>query len=301
MANEIKPPQVEPPIMVKPLRRNPLWRLLGWGGVACLALVAVVLTGQTETGSRRLRLALDGSAEPAAVAALPRAGESSAETRRLVAQVHELTADRDRLNARIATLEHHLEDMTGSIKQQGEQIAAVRTVQPPPAVTQPEMTLAPPARTKPPALTPLPAPAGGDGELPWFMSMRTPQVVEPPVPPQRSEAEAVPLPPVRVAVANEAAEPAPGKGEFAIDLGGAASIETLRALWTSLKTNHGPPLAGLRPLVAQHPKQPSGVTYRLVAGPLANAEEAARLCARFPALRTGCHPAKFSGAQLATH
>jgi hypothetical protein len=176
MANEIKPPQVEPPIMVKPLRRNPLWRLLGWGGVACLALVAVVLTGQTEAGSRRLRLALDGSAEPAAVAALPRAGESSAETRRLVAQVHELTADRDRLNARIATLEHHLEDMTGSIKQQGEQIAAVRTVQPPPAVTQPEMTLAPPARTKPPALTPLPAPAGGDGELPWFMSMRTPQV-----------------------------------------------------------------------------------------------------------------------------
>ena len=131
--------------------------------------------------------------------------------------------------------------------------------------------------------------------------MRTPQAVEPPVPPQRSEAEAVPLPPVRVAVANEAAEPAPGKGEFAIDLGGAASIETLRALWTSLKTNHGPLLAGLRPLVAQHPKQPSGVTYRLVAGPLANAEEAARLCARFPALRTGCHPAKFSGAQLAAH
>ena len=83
MANEIKPPQVEPPIMLKPLRRNPLWRLLGWGGVACLALVAVVLTGQTEAGSRRLRLALDGSAEPAAVAALPRAGESSAETRRL--------------------------------------------------------------------------------------------------------------------------------------------------------------------------------------------------------------------------
>jgi hypothetical protein len=285
--------------MLKPLRRNPLWWLLGWGGVACLALVAVVLTGQTEAGSRRLRLAFDGSAEPAAaVDALPRAGESGAETRRLVAQVHELTADRDRLNARIATLERHLDGMTGSIKQQGEQIAAVRTVQPPPAVSQPEMTLALPARTKLPTLM---APGAPQAELPWFMSMRTPQAVEPPVPPQRSEAEAVPLPPERVAVANEAAEQAPSKGEFAIDLGGAASIETLRALWTNLKTNHGPLLTGLQPLVVQHPKQPSGVTYRLVAGPLANAEEAARLCSRFPALRTGCHPSKFSGAQLAVH
>jgi hypothetical protein len=262
-------------------------------------LIAVVLTGQTEAGSRRLRLAFDDGAEPAAaVAALPRAAESSAETRRLVGQVRELTADRDRLNARIATLEHHLEDMTGSIKQQGDQIAAVRTVQPPPALSQPEMTLAPPARTKLPALM---APGAAQAELPWFMSMRTPQVVEPPVPPQRTEAEAVPLPPVRVALANEAAEPAPGKGEFAIDLGGGASLETLRALWTSLRTNHGPLLAGLQPLIAQHPKQPSGVTYRLVAGPLANAEEAARLCARFPASRTGCHPTKFSGAQLAAH
>jgi hypothetical protein len=145
------------------------------------------------------------------------------------------------------------------------------------------------------------APGAAHAELPWFMSMRMPQATEPPVPPQRSEAEAVPLPPVRVAVANEVAEPPPGKVDFAIDLGGAASIETLRALWTSLKTAHGPLLAGLQPLIAQHPKQPSGVTYRLVAGPLANAEEAARLCARFPALRTGCRPTKFGGAQLAAH
>jgi len=289
MANEIVPPKPQRPTVLKPLRRSPLWRLFGWGTVASLALTAVVLTSQTEAGSRRLRAAFDDSVEPAAVvSALPRGADSSAEARRLAVQVRELTADRDRLTARIATLERHLEDMTGSIKRQDERLAAAAT-------REPEMTLAPPGRARLPALM---APGADHAELPWFMSMRTPQAAEPPVPPQRTEAEAVPLPPMRASTVNEP-EPPPGKGEFAIDLGGAASIETLRALWVSLKANHGPVLAGLQPLVAQHPKQPSGVTYRLVAGPLANAEEAARLCSRLPAARTGCHPTKFAGAQLA--
>ena len=68
-----------------------------------------------------------------------------------------------------------------------------------------------------------------------------------------------------------------------------------------MKANYGPLLAGLHPLVAQHPKHPAGIDYRLVAGPLPNAAEAARLCARFPVTRTGCRPAKFDGAQLAAH
>ena len=66
-----------------------------------------------------------------------------------------------------------------------------------------------------------------------------------------------------------------------------------------MKANYGPLLVGLHPLAAQHPKHPAGVTYRLVAGPLPNAAEAAQLCARFPVTRTGCQPAKFDGAQLA--
>ncbi|HEX5213477.1 MAG TPA: SPOR domain-containing protein [Pseudolabrys sp.] len=296
MANEIKPPRPERRTILKPLRRNPLWRLLGWGGIASLALVAVVLTGQTEAGSRRLRSAFDDSAAPAgAVAAVPLTAEGSAEARRLAAQVRELTADRDRLTSRIATLEQNIEDMTGSIKRQDDQLSAVRAAPGP----SPNMTLAPPGRARLPTLI---APGADHAELPWFMSMRMPQVAEPPVPPQRTEAETPPLPPVRVATARELPPgPAPGKGDFAIDLGGAASVETLRALWTNLKTTYGPQLAGLQPLIAQHPKQPNGVTYRLVAGPLANAEEAARLCSRLPATRTGCHPAKFSGAQLAAH
>jgi len=280
MANEIKAPRRERPVIPKPLRRNPLWRLLGWGGLASLALVALVLTGQTEAGGRRLRSAFDDNAgATGALAAAPRTADGGAEAQRLAAQVRELTADRDLLTARVVTLERHIEDMTGSIK------------------APQDMTLAPPGRARLPALI---APGADRAELPWFMSMRTPQVAEPPFPPQRTEAEAAQLPPVRVATAREPPpQPSPGKGEFAIDLGGAASVEALRALWAGLKTSHGPALAGLQPLVAQHPKQPSGMTYRLVAGPLANAEDAARLCSRLPATRTGCHPTRFSGAQLA--
>lgn len=268
-AKEIAPPQ--PKLFVKSRRRGPLWRLFGWGCAACLSLAIAVLTSQTEAGSTRLWYAFNSPAEPArAVADLPRTGASAADTQHLVTQVRDLTADRDRLNARIATLERHLDDMTGSIKRQNAEIVAGRTVTPPPVPNAPAtMTLAPP----PPA------------ELPFFLSMRMPQAAEPPLPPQRTEP--VPLPPTR--------------GEFAIDLGGAATIEALRAYWVGLSAKHGPLLAGLQPRIAEHQKQPSGTTYRLLAGPLPNAEEAARLCARFLTTRVGCHPTKFIGVELAAH
>ena len=75
----------------------------------------------------------------------------------------------------------------------------------------------------------------------------------------------------------------------------------LRIHWAVMKANYGPLLAGLHPLASRYPKHPTGVTYRVVAGPLPTAAEAAKLCARFPVTRTGCHPAKFNGVQLAEH
>jgi hypothetical protein len=153
----------------------------------------------------------------------------------------------------------------------------------------------PPVRALP-ALTPLALPA----------VTRTPLAApENPPPAAETKTEAVPLPPVRVAAApasEPAAEPPPpAKLEYGIDLGGAASIEVLRIHWAAMKANYGPLLAGLHPLASQYPKYPTGVTYRVVAGPLPTAAEAAKLCARFPVTRTGCHPAKFSGVQLAEH
>jgi hypothetical protein len=288
MTNESAPPQPVVPIAKKRLLARPLLRLFGWGCMACLALGAAVLVSETEAGAKRLRYAMSFGGEPAqAVATLPPAStiSTNVESQRLMARLRDLTADRDRLSARVAMLEHNLEDMTGSIKKQSEQIAAARAAQLP-AATAPAFTLAPPDAAP---------------ELPFFMSMRTPQAAEPPLPPVRLE-DAAALPPIHVAsrVEHESQQPS-ANGEFAVDLGGAASIEALRAHWSGLKANYGPLLAGLEPLVAQHAKQPSGVTYRLIAGPFATSEEAARLCSRFAALRAGCHPAKFAGARLPTH
>jgi len=297
MANKSAPPEPDLPNTHKHLRTRPLWRLFGWGGAASIALAAVALTSQTETGSKRLQLALAFASEPVrAVAQIPpRAAEAEAETKRLAAQVRELAADRERLTARIATLERNLDDMTGSIKQQSEQLAAARAVNTP-APSAPATTPAVVAAPALPALTPLAMPAVSETATSWPATTTPPEAAEP-------ATEAAPLPPIHVAAA-PALEPVaapPPKPDYGIDLGGAASIEVLRAHWAALKANYGPLLVGLHPVAAQHPKHPAGVTYRLVAGPLPNAAEAAQLCARFPVTRTGCRPAKFAGAQLAEH
>ena len=124
--------------------------------------------------------------------------------------------------------------------------------------------------------------------------------------PQTAEAapEQIPLPPVRVAAApasEPAAEPPPTKLEYGVDLGAATSLEALRIHWAAVKANYGPLLVGLHPLATQHTKTPTGVTYRLVAGPLPDIGAATQLCARFPVTRTGCRAAKFTGLQLAEH
>jgi hypothetical protein len=302
MATEIAPPEPDLPSIRRPRQ---LTRALGWGGAACIALAAVALASQTEAGGERLQMAVgylsnpvrvvsDLSAPVPAVAPIPprvaeKQPDNKAETQRLAAEVHDLVADRERLTARIAMLEHSLEDMTGSIKQQSEQLAKARA-----AMTQPAPSAPATVATLPP-LAPL--------AMPPIQPAAKSEA--PPPKPELTKTETVPVPPVRVAAAPAnvpAAEPAPpAKVEFGIDLGGAATIDALRMHWAAMKANYGPLLVGLHPLASQHPKHPSGVDYRLVAGPLPNTAEAAKLCARFPVTRTGCRPAKFDGAQLAEH
>lgn len=296
MANEIAPPEPNFSNSIKRLRGHAIWRLLGWGAAASLALAAVALTSQTEAGNKRLRLAFAHPGAPADVTAnfSPHTAELEAETERLTTQLRNLTGDRDRLTARIAMLEHNLEDMTGSIKQQSEQIAAARAANvPPPGPGAPATAPVVVVKT-----TQAPVPAN----LPWFVAMRTPQPAEPPIPPEAVDAlgGAIPLPPVQVAAA-PANGPPSGKDEFAIDLGGGANIEALRSHWLGLQAKYGPVLKGLHAVVSQHLKLPTGYTYRLLVGPLPSAEEAARLCSRFAGLRTGCRPTKFTGTQLAEH
>ena len=94
-------------------------------------------------------------------------------------------------------------------------------------------------------------------------------------------------------------EPTPSRPEFGIDLGGAANIERLRALWAAAKTRHGGLLDGLRPIMAiRETGRPGSVELRLVVGPLGNAAAAARLCSVIAGTGSLCQPAMFDGQRL---
>ena len=311
-----------------------LWRLCGWGGAAAVALTAVALVSQTDGGEKRIRLAL--AAQPdrvLAAAEIPQqsrtaAPANDAELRELAAAVRNLTADRDRLNARIAGLERNLDGMTGSIKAVEQATVAAQAVK----GSEPERTAAPTVSAPKTAVPENSAPKLAESKSseskpaeskPAESNAAKPLVSTAPLAfaPVTHETNAavqsaagaapvevlVPLPPVRIASAepsDAAAQPTspgplPPKHEFGVDLGGAGSVEALGTQWAAVKANFGPLLAGLHPVASVRQRHLFSVDYRLVVGPLPNVASAARLCARFIAVRVSCHPAKFEGDLLA--
>ena len=101
------------------------------------------------------------------------------------------------------------------------------------------------------------------------------------------------------AAPHAAADSIATRTEFAVDLGGDTSVEALRALWATMRSNH-PALANLKPLVSiRDGAKPGVVELRLVAGPLANAAAAARICALLAVNQVGCQTAVFDGQRLA--
>lgn len=308
MANAIEPPEPDLSNIRKLLgHTRPLWRLCGWGSAAAIALASLAITTQTESGSQRLQLAFAPDSQPArAVAAAdvpPRVIGIDKETLRLEAQLRVLAADRDRLAARLTLLERNLDDMTGSIKRQAAQEAAMPAAKPPvpnvpaPQAAAPESQPAaapPPARIEVPMIAPLAMPARTDSAAPWPTTPA--QQAATPLP----EPIPVPLPPTRIASApasEPAAEP-PRKPEIGIDLGGAPSVEVLNMRWVAVKANFGPLLTGLYPLAARV-HRPGATDVRLLVGPLPNIAAANQLCARFAAARVTCRPVKFDGQRLA--
>jgi hypothetical protein len=219
------------------------YRVALWGVAAAGALAVTAYASTTKPGTERLMLA---AAEIQAL--FWQTGERRAtaydpkEARRLAETVRMLTADRERLVTRIASLEQSVDDITGSI---------ARATQAPPA----------------PAAPVVPAPE-----------------------------EAAPAP--------SQPEPPPNEGvtktQFGIDIGRATTIDGLRALWTAARNRHPALLEGLRPIVnLRESSRPGGIELRLVAGPIANAAGAARLCASLSAAGAACHPAVFDGQRLA--
>ena len=278
---------------------RPLLRLGAWGLCAVLALGSAVFAGRTETGERRAAAALvalrTAPAELLARAPVQLAAQpSEAETRRLSDAVRTLTADRDRLAGRVATLERNLTDLTGSVsKPSGERAAA--TSGPPPTVASTPAAPAQPNETRPaPAEAPaVAAPASVPAVRPGPSAIVQSYV--------RSTLNDPPPAETRVAAAPAAAPTDSARTEFGIELAMSASPNTLRSRWDAIRTKHPAQLAGLEPVVSARNSvtRPGMVELHLVAAPLPDATAATRLCAALNAAGTRCQRAAFDGQPLA--
>jgi hypothetical protein len=188
--------------------------------------------------------------------------DAELEARRLNEAVRVLSADRDRLIARVAVLERNLDDVTGSIP-----------ANPPAAATPRAAPVLPqiPPQAAAPAAAPVPSPAPGRVTTGHNTAIGT-------AGPAQSIAT---------------------KTDFGIDVGGNTSLDGLRTIWTNLKTSQPALLEGLRPVIAIRENGKGAVELRLVAGPLGNAGAAARLCASLAAAGQTCQPTVFDGQRLA--
>jgi hypothetical protein len=89
--------------------------------------------------------------------------------------------------------------------------------------------------------------------------------------------------------------------EFGVDVGGANSLNGLRALWRGLlKSRSNAALATLRPIVViREGSGGLGMQLRLVAGPLDDAAAAAKICAGLIENERPCETTVFDGQRLA--
>jgi hypothetical protein len=86
--------------------------------------------------------------------------------------------------------------------------------------------------------------------------------------------------------------------EFAVELGGANSVNGLRALWRGLRSNVD--LSPLRPIIViREGNTGLGMQLRLAAGPLHDAATAARICAALVESGRTCETTVFDGQRLA--
>jgi hypothetical protein len=311
--------------------KGPLLRIAAWGLAATGALAIAVFASRSEIGERRISLAASASnatqadaARLASAQALARAAEAEREARGLAETVRTLTSDRDQLASRIAALERSLEDLTGSIsltQPLTRRPAMVDMLLPPTgsslllrpggAGTASDLTSSPgstrpfgapearPSTFGPPASGAADTPAGAAAD-PTASEIPLPR----PNPLGANQTAAAPaagrLTASQSAAADAAgASVATGNQRFGVDLGGASSVEGLRALWTRVKEGQSALVADLKPVVSvRDAAQPGTVELRLVAGPVPSAVAASRLCAALASSGTACRAAAFDGQAL---
>ena len=319
------------------LDRSALWRLGSWGAASVGAVIVALLASQSSIGWRRDQVVVaDLVRQSQQIQALAR--ESQNETRRLASAIDTLNSDRDRLYSRVTVLEQGLDSVTGAIARQNSAPAAATaplTAEIRPALQSPASAPAPaaspvatvaPNPEKPRTALPEQAEAGASSpaqgtanapaatpSTPLMASksiMAPPdsaagKLIEPdPVTPPRPEAVASAAPgdtPEPNASQAAAAQQAVQRTEFGVDVGGANSLNGLRALWRGLlKSKSTASLATMRPIiVVKESNTGLGMQLRLVAGPLNDAAAAAKICAALVESQRTCETAVFDGQRLA--
>jgi hypothetical protein len=123
----------------------------------------------------------------------------------------------------------------------------------------------------------------------------------PPLPPPQTIAAVPGMTEPDAAETHAPAAIAVQRTEFGVDLGGANSIDGLRALWRGLlKYRSNKALAELRPIIVVKERSNGlGMQLRLVAGPISDAAAAARICATLTESDRSCEPSVFDGQRLA--
>jgi len=319
------------------LDRSALWRLGSWGAASVGAVIVALLASQSSIGWRRDQVVVaDLVRQSQQIQALAR--ESQNETRRLASAIDTLNSDRDRLYSRVTVLEQGLDSVTGAIARQNSAPAAATaplTAEIRPALQSPASAPAPaaspvatvaPNPEKPRTALPEQAEAGASSPAqgtanapaatPSTPLMASKSIMAPPdsaagkltepdpVTPPRPEAVASAAPgdtPEPNASQAAAAQQAVQRTEFGVDVGGANSLNGLRALWRGLlKSKSTASLATLRPIiVVKESNTGLGMQLRLVAGPLNDAAAAAKICAALVESQRTCETAVFDGQRLA--
>jgi hypothetical protein len=109
-----------------------------------------------------------------------------------------------------------------------------------------------------------------------------------------------PVPATPAAIAAVVAPALPLPMEYGVDIGSAVSIQALRARWAGIRSAHPQLFDGLVPTIALGGTQQSNrPELRLVIGPIASADAAAKLCKTLERFRLTCQPTIFAGRHLA--
>lgn len=278
-----------------------LWRMTLWGGATASALLIAVLASRSDVGAQRIAGLFSIRGDRTQMAARP--FDAEAEARRLAEAVRSLDAENRELKSRLAAVEHSVDDITGSVARQIEAIKKTSSGPLPAAVPAPNR--APPAAAAPAskaATIEPPANAAPASDQPAAAApLPAPQHAATPAPPVPSPHAAAPAPNAAAPAPHaESPAPAPPPPQYGVDIGSAVSIQVLRARWLGIRSAHAQLFDGLMPVVMLREVPQTGrVELRLVVGPLANAEAAAKLCAKLVPYRLSCQPTLFSGQHVA--